>query len=248
MSEFMNTIDLLGDEETAKVIIGRTITEFNDNICESIGNYALSYCSALTSADLPNAKSIGDGAFSYCSALTSAGLPNATSIGKNAFQSCSVLASVDLPNVTSTSSDVFRSCTALTNINMPKVTNVDNIFNGCSKLSSVNIPSAQTIKSSAFTGCVALAFLDLPIVDTIAQAAFRNCRALNTIVLRRSVGICTLIGTNAFDGTPFAAGGTGGTVYVPQSLITQYQNATNWSTLYAAGTCNFVAIEGSEYE
>jgi hypothetical protein len=48
--------------------------------------------------------------------------------------------------------------------------------------------------------------------------------------------------------TPFASGGTGGTVYVPQALITEYQNATNWSTLYAGGTCNFVAIEGSEYE
>jgi hypothetical protein len=51
-----------------------------------------------------------------------------------------------------------------------------------------------------------------------------------------------------FDGTPFASGGTGGTVYVPQALITEYQNNTNWSALYAQGTCNFVAIEGSEYE
>jgi hypothetical protein len=57
-----------------------------------------------------------------------------------------------------------------------------------------------------------------------------------------------LSNTNTFNSTPFATSGTGGTVYVPQALITEYQNATNWSTLYSGGKCNFVAIEGSEYE
>jgi hypothetical protein len=64
----------------------------------------------------------------------------------------------------------------------------------------------------------------------------------------RGATVCPLINTNVFNSTPFAAGKAGGTVYVPQALIEQYQTATNWSTLYAAGTCNFVAIEGSEYE
>ena len=42
--------------------------------------------------------------------------------------------------------------------------------------------------------------------------------------------------------------GATGTVYVPQALIPTYQAATNWKTLYDAGTVTFAAIEGSEYE
>ena len=78
-------------------------------------------------------------------------------------------------------------------------------------------------------------------------ACLNGCTALKTIVLR-SAGLCSLVNANALTGTPFASGGTGGTVYVPSALIESYKTATNWSTLYAGGTCNFVAIEGSEYE
>jgi hypothetical protein len=60
--------------------------------------------------------------------------------------------------------------------------------------------------------------------------------------------VVKLINVSAFVSTPFASGGTGGTVYVPAALVETYKTATNWSTLYAAGTCNFVALEGSEYE
>ena len=70
---------------------------------------------------------------------------------------------------------------------------------------------------------------------------------MTTLVLRNDT-VVTLANINAFQGTPFASGGTGGTVYVPAALIESYQTATNWSTLYASGTCNFAAIEGSEYE
>ena len=39
-----------------------------------------------------------------------------------------------------------------------------------------------------------------------------------------------------------------GTVYVPSDLISSYQTATNWKTLYDGGTVTFEAIEGSDYE
>jgi hypothetical protein len=77
--------------------------------------------------------------------------------------------------------------------------------------------------------------------------AFSGCTNLRTIIIRGET-VATLSDVNNFTDTPFASGGTGGTVYVPEALIESYQNATNWSTLYAAGTCTFVAIEGSEYE
>jgi hypothetical protein len=104
-----------------------------------------------------------------------------------------------------------------------------------------------SIGSKAFYACSALTSVDLSNVTSIPNGAFGTCSKLNVIILR-SQKVCTLSSIYAFLDTPFAAGKAGGTVYVPQALITEYQNATNWSTLYAAGTCNFVAIEGSEYE
>ncbi len=54
----------------------------------SIGNYAFSGCSSLTSITIPNnVTSIGNFAFSRCSSLTSITIPNSvTSIGVKTFQ------------------------------------------------------------------------------------------------------------------------------------------------------------------
>ena len=87
----MNTIEKLGDEETFRNIVERTITEFEDNEIEVIGIYAFRSCSALTSVSLPAVTRIGDYAFYSCSKLTSVSLPAATSIGNFAFESCSAL-------------------------------------------------------------------------------------------------------------------------------------------------------------
>ena len=87
----MNTIDILGEEETFRNIVERTITEFEDSEIEVIGNYAFYSCSALTSVSFPVATSIGNSAFYSCSALTRVSFPVATSIGNSAFSSCSAL-------------------------------------------------------------------------------------------------------------------------------------------------------------
>jgi hypothetical protein len=122
-------------------------------------------------------------------------------------------------------------------------------FKNNQSLTGVTIPDGYiTINNRAFDGCSNLLYVEIVSnLTEIKAIAFYRCTALTTIILR-SPTVCTLANVNAFESTPFESGGTGGTVYVPQALITEYQNATNWSMLYAAGTCNFVAIEGSEYE
>ena len=160
MSDFVNTIDLLGDDVVAASIISGTITEFNDDVITSIGERAFYTRKQLKTVNVPNVTTVGgDGSFGYCTALTCVDLASATSLTYNAFSYCSKLA---------------------------------------------------------------------------------------TLVLR-SETLCAL-SSGALTRTPFSNSGYLGTAYVPQALIEEYQNATNWSTLYAAGTCNFVAIEGSEYE
>lgn len=150
--------------------------------------------------------------------------------------------------ITTIATHAFYQCKALASVNLPNVKSIGEFaFYECSKLASVSIPSATIIVDNSFRGCSLMTSLDMQNLTEIGTSAFVDCTKLNTLVLRGET-VCTLSNTNALSGTPFAAGKDGGTVYVPQALITEYQNATNWSTLYAAGTCNFVAIEGSEYE
>ena len=83
------------------------------NSVTSIGSYAFSGCTGLTSVTIPNSvTSIGSNAFNECSGLTSITIPNSvTSIGESAFYKCSKLTSVTIPNsVTSIGGDAFFDC------------------------------------------------------------------------------------------------------------------------------------------
>ena len=77
----------------------------------SIGEYAFSGCSGLTSVTIPNSvTSIGSSAFSYCSSLTSVTIPNSvTSIGNYAFSGCSGLTKIisEIENPFSISDNAF---------------------------------------------------------------------------------------------------------------------------------------------
>ena len=175
-------------------------------------------------------------------------------IKTEAFKGCTGLTDIYLPSVSNPNGQgarAFQNCTSLKSVIMPNFmywySSAPGWFAGCSALTDVNMPKLQGVTSSLFQGCTSLTKLDFPLVNSIGSSGFASCTQLKILILRNNL-TATLSNINAFTGTPFAVGGTGGTVYVPQALISQYQQATNWSTLYAAGTCNFVAIEGSEYE
>ena len=102
--------------------------------------------------------SIGSYAFSGCSGLTSITIPNSvTSIDECAFSECSGLASVTIGNsVTSIGSYAFRGCSSLTSVTIGNgVTSIGNsAFYGCSGLTSIVIPNSVTsIYAWAFEGC-----------------------------------------------------------------------------------------------
>ena len=88
------------------VVSENVVTGYNKLSCvvpdgvTSIGDYAFSVCTALTSITLPDSlTSIGDYAFYQCTALTSITLPDSlTSIGDSAFYRCTALTSITLPD------------------------------------------------------------------------------------------------------------------------------------------------------
>lgn len=183
--------------------------------------------------------------------LQSISLPNATIISQYAFYSCSALKSCNMPNMEAVGSYAFQNCTSLEVVNLPQVTSIGpSGFRGCRKISSVNLnPSfIGPIQSFAFQNCTSLVSVDLKLVKQIQESAFSGCTNLGVIVLRKNDDICALSNINAFSSTPFASGGTGGTLYVPQALIASYQSASKWSTILGYANNQIKAIEGSIYE
>ena len=228
-------------------LIEREITHITDDTAKKVGQYILYGCQSLKSASFSKATEIGDCAFHSCEYLQSADFPEATSIGGTAFTGCNSLKEAVFPKVTAMKGNAFQNCIALESIVFPLLTALNPYSFTYTKLTEAAFPSAAAVYIYALANNSLLERVILPKAAEIGANAFRQCAKLSTLVLGNTEGVCTLGGTNAFYGTPFASGGSGGTVYVPEALIGSYQEATNWSTLYAAGSCSFQAIEGSEY-
>ena len=172
--------------------------------------------------------------------------------------------SVDFPLVTSIGQEAFRNCSSLESVDFPLVKTISNdAFNGCRSLESVDFPLAQSVGSSVFTGCQELQTVYIPknvssnggldgrgfvLIDygSVANMDWLSSTAkpnFEYLVLRKSNGITTLSNTNKFTDSKFVFGG--GKLFVPNSLKTNYSNATNWSAL--AGI-SFISLEGSRFE
>ena len=176
-------------------------------------------------------------------------------IGTIAFQGCNKLKTIDLPAFTHAAggaNSLFSSCTSLQSANLPLLgyPQGSNFFSGCTSLTTVNIPSVTRLQQSFFNGCSALPFVDLnENCASIEANVFNGCNALKTLVLRRSTSIVTLANINAFYNTPIRGyNGETGEIYVPSALISTYESATNWATIFTAGYVTFKPIEGSIYE
>ena len=195
-------------EQVKTYILGGDVT--------SIGNYAFSGCSGLTSITIPNSvASIGNYAFSGCTGLTKVIVPdiakwcriyfNATPLyyAKHLYSDENTeIRELAIPDgVTYISSSAFSGCTGLTSITIPEgVTSIgSSAFTGCTGVTSVTFPSSvKSIGSSAFSGCTGLTSVTIPSsVTEIGSSTFSSCTGLTSITIPSSV---TSIGSNAFSG------------------------------------------------
>jgi Leucine-rich repeat (LRR) protein len=186
-NEFYKSIDGVLFNKAGYVLIGYPAGKANSiyNVPDSvtsIGDYAFSGCSNLTSITIPDSvTSIGNYTFDVCSSLTSMTVPDSvTSIGNGAFNGCTSLTSVTIPNsVTSIGDSAFGYCSKLTSVTIPdSVTSIGYCaFYSCSSLTSVTIPNSVTsIGREAFRGCSSLISVTIPdSVTSIGVSAFYRC-------------------------------------------------------------------------
>ena len=183
----------------------------------SIGEFAFSYCTGLTSITIPSSVTlIGNQAFVDCSGLTSVYISdleawckisfgydsNPLSYAHHLYLNGEEVKDLIIPNtVTRIGSSAFSGCTSLTSVTIPSsVTSIGyDAFFGCTSLTSVTIPSSVTsIEYGAFLGCTSLTSVTIPSsVTSIGDVAFAGCTSLTSITIPSSV---TLIGNQAFEG------------------------------------------------
>lgn len=100
----------------------------------------------------------------------------------------------------------------------------------------------------AMGSCTSLKSVD--ILGTTATGSFKGntfnaSSVLDTLVIRLNGVYLLSGGISVFANTPFASGGSGGTLYVPQAQIASYQSASNWSTILGYANNQIKSIEST---
>ncbi len=170
-------------------------------------------------------------------------------IGNFGFAYSTNLQSVSSNTLTTISEGAFRGCTGLTSISLPTVTTISGRYDfENTRIATAVFPNVTSdVGQQTFNQCSLLTAVDLGKPTKLGSNALANCPLLTTLVIRRP-SVTTLQYANCFNASPFASGGTGGTLYVPSALIASYQSATNWSTILGYANNSIQAIEGSIYE
>lgn len=152
----------------------------------------------------------------------------------------------------------FAQCTSLHTLIAHNVTYIgQHAFNGTTQLNTLAFPSLMARETDTFQRALGLIALDLgSTFNFLYGSTTGNCVALKTLILRSTSVVGLGANGSTFVGTPFASGGSGGTIYIPKSLYDHLGDGTKldykansiWATYFGYGTITFAQIEGSIYE
>lgn len=172
-----------------------------------------------------------------------------TALKSNIFRDDGVIESVSFPNVITAGGYVFSGAYKLKKVNFPNLQSVTNtsFIYGCKSLIRISLPSA----SGAIGGNFARDAYMLTSVDfgsSVTQIqqpqSFAGLDNISEIVLRNPNNVVSLQNANIIDTncmTLFMQ--KNGFVYVPNSLKSSYQIASNWSTFYGLNSDLFRSLE-----
>ena len=181
----------------------------------AIGNEAFIGNKDITKLTIPDTvTTMGVGAFKDCTNLTEvsigSGLTNWStkkdiyghgySIAANAaFQGCTSLSTVTMKEgAANVGPYAFYNCTQLETVNVPKGILYRSAFDGCIYLKNVTLGDITELYEYAFKNCDALQTIILPeTLTSIGQEAFISCTSLRAITIPDAV---TTIGLGAFKG------------------------------------------------
>jgi hypothetical protein len=127
--------------------------------------------------------------------------------------------------------------------NWTGTSNVTDFFKNMTKLAYAIFPAQTRLYNGALTGCSNLIGVDL-FTGYLGSTVFQNCSKFKYIVIRKDA-VSSLNNINSFNSTLFASGKAGGILYVPNSLISGYQSASNWSTILGYTNNQIKSIEST---
>ena len=196
----------------------------------------MSYDKTLTSVNMPNMPEMSKYAFTGCENLASVNLDSLTYLRDYMFDSgiknTSTPLDLKLPSVTQradTCSYAFRYCYGLRSIYMP------NYYRSSEDMTS------STLNKGMFYGCRNLESVLINYVYQLGStsksyAPFYNCNNIKRLVITDKLNAPVLAPyltgyQNPETGNPFKDGNA--YFYVPASMVSTYQNNSNWSKYYA---------------
>ena len=178
-----------------------------------------------------------------------------TSIAIYAFHGWSGITKLEAPNLVTATDNCFGNMTGISSLYLPSMTSFTGRPFGSITAPAV-FPSLTSLESRRLEGWRG-SKLDIGSSFTYGfrSTSLYGCPNVNVIILRQA-SVVTLQNANAFNSTPFASGGAGGTIYIPEALYNHlgdgtsndYKAATNWAILDGYGTVTWAQIEGSQYE
>ena len=138
----------------------------------------------------------------------------------------------------------FNSQDGITAFYFPLLTTVaqSNLFNSCANCKIYCFPRLSTNTNlGAYRPSTVI--MDMGVVNNVQIIGASSAPNFAYLILRKSDSIATLPNTNYFDNTPFSS--DGGKLYVPNNLVTNYEEGTNWSSLLGM---TVIGLTGSRFE
>lgn len=192
-------------------------------------------CSSLTSAELTLLPKLFNYSFFNCTALTQVKLDACTEFRTNAFSGCTSLVLLNAPNVKILGTECFRNCigfsfTQTTGFTPPDLTEtVEEIGQDCFYC----LPQVGTTKVK-----VPLEFKKLAVIH---DRAFIGCspttEGQDYVIFSKSDSIVTFVKHGTVAAQYDANNLFGGIkkIHVPQALLSDYQNDTEWAQMITNG-------------